>query len=136
MDGLTHAVCKSSDLVLGVVFQLAVQSTIFCAVAGIAVIIIFLLLAWAIAKKVSRMVLETILEPLHAIEDVAKELTEGNLHSQLEYRQLHRRSCSGQPYFSFYQSMHLISLKFLLSCLMQGYTYLRYHRQPDLPYRP
>jgi methyl-accepting chemotaxis protein len=49
------------------------------------VIIIFLLLAWAIAKKVSRMVLETILEPLHAIEDVAKELTEGNLHSQLEY---------------------------------------------------
>ena len=63
----------------------AVQSTIFCAVAGIAVIIIFLLLAWAIAKKVSRMVLETILEPLHAIEDVAKELTEGNLHSQLEY---------------------------------------------------
>ena len=64
----------------------AVQSTIFCAAAGIAVIIIFLLLAWAIAKKVSRMVLETILEPLHAIEDVAKELTEGNLHSQLEYR--------------------------------------------------
>lgn len=31
----------------------AVQSTIFCAVAGIAVIIIFLLLAWAIAKKVA-----------------------------------------------------------------------------------
>ena len=64
----------------------AVQSTIFCAVAGIAVIIIFLLLAWALAKKVSKVVLETILEPLHAIEDVAKELTEGNLHSQLEYR--------------------------------------------------
>lgn len=64
----------------------AVQSTIFCAVVGIAVIIIFLLLAWALAKKVSKVVLETILEPLHAIEDVAKELTEGNLHSQLEYR--------------------------------------------------
>lgn len=64
----------------------AVQRTIFCAVAGIAVIIIFLLLAWALAKKVSKVVLETILEPLHAIEDVAKELTEGNLHSQLEYR--------------------------------------------------
>ena len=64
----------------------AVQSTMFCAAAGIAVIIIFLLLAWALAKKVSKVVLETILEPLHAIEDVAKELTEGNLHSQLEYR--------------------------------------------------
>lgn len=64
----------------------AVQSTIFCAAAGIAVIIFFLLLAWVLAKKVSKVVLETILEPLHAIEDVAKELTEGNLHSQLEYR--------------------------------------------------
>ncbi len=63
----------------------AVQSTIFCAAAGIAVIIFFLLLAWAQAKRVSKAVLETILEPLHAIEDVAKELTEGNLHSQLEY---------------------------------------------------
>ena len=29
--------------------------------------------------------LDTILEPLHAIEDVAKELTEGNRHSTLEY---------------------------------------------------
>ena len=64
----------------------AVQSTIFCAAAGIAVIIFFLILAWVLAKKVSKVVLETILEPLHAIEDVAKELTEGNLHSQLEYR--------------------------------------------------
>ena len=30
--------------------------------------------------------LASILEPLHAIEDVAKELTEGNLHSTLDYR--------------------------------------------------
>ncbi len=29
--------------------------------------------------------LDTILEPLHAIEEVAKELTEGNLHSTLDY---------------------------------------------------
>ena len=83
----------------------AVQSTIFCAVAGIAVIIIFLLLAWAIAKKVSRMVLETILEPLHAIEDVAKELTEGNLHSQLEY---HSEDEIGRLAHSMRKSIHIL----------------------------
>ena len=32
------------------------------------------------------MTLGTILEPLQAVEAVAKELTEGNLHSTLEYR--------------------------------------------------
>lgn len=36
-------------------------------------------------KETSKRVLETILEPLRAIEDVAKELTEGNLHSNLDY---------------------------------------------------
>ena len=36
-------------------------------------------------EKTGKKVLETILEPLHAIEDVAMELTEGNLHSTLEY---------------------------------------------------
>ena len=83
----------------------AVLSTIFCAVAGIAVIIIFLLLAWALAKKVSRMVLETILEPLHAIEDVAKELTEGNLHSQLEY---HSEDEIGRLAHSMRKSIHIL----------------------------
>lgn len=37
------------------------------------------------AKRIGRRVLETILEPLHEVEAVAKELTEGNLHSTLEY---------------------------------------------------
>ena len=85
--------------------SMAVQSTIFCAVAGIAVIIIFLLLAWAITKKVSRMVLETILEPLHAIEDVAKELTEGNLHSQLDY---HSEDEIGRLAHSMRKSIHIL----------------------------
>ena len=41
--------------------------------------------AWTLTKKTGKKVLETILEPLHAVEVVAKELTEGNLHSTLEY---------------------------------------------------
>ena len=42
--------------------------------------------AWMLTGKTGKRVLETILEPLRAVEDVAKELTEGNLHSTLEYR--------------------------------------------------
>lgn len=63
----------------------AVKKTIICAITGIICIIFFLALAWVISRKISKKVLASILEPLHAIEDVAKELTEGNLHSMLEY---------------------------------------------------
>ena len=62
-----------------------VASTIICAIVGLAGIAVCLVFAWILTKKTSKRVLETILEPLRAIEDVAKELTEGNLHSNLEY---------------------------------------------------
>ena len=62
-----------------------VASTIICAIVGLAGIAICLVFAWILTKKTSKRVLETILEPLRAIEDVAKELTEGNLHSNLDY---------------------------------------------------
>lgn len=64
----------------------AVKSTIVCAISGVVFIIFFLSLAWINSRKTSKRVLASILEPLHAIEDVAKELTEGNLHSTLDYR--------------------------------------------------
>lgn len=63
----------------------AVAFTIFLAVTGIVVIILFVILAILSVKKTSNIVVNSILEPLHAIEDVAMELTEGNLHSTLEY---------------------------------------------------
>ena len=78
-------IAKKMDAVTDERMQEAVRSTIVCAVAGFAIIILFIVVALMIAKKTSRIVLNSILEPLHAIEDVAKELTEGNLHSELEY---------------------------------------------------
>ena len=62
-----------------------VRNMVVCAVAGFVVIIVCLVFAFTLTRKTSKRVLETILEPLHAIEDVATELTEGNLHSTLEY---------------------------------------------------
>lgn len=63
----------------------AVLFTLILAIAGIAVIVICLILAIIRSNKTGEKVLQSILEPLHEIEDVAKELTEGNLHSNLEY---------------------------------------------------
>lgn len=74
------------DEITDIASDKAVKNTIICAITGIICIIFFLILAWMISRKTSKKVLSSILEPLHAIEDVAKELTEGNLHSMLEYR--------------------------------------------------
>lgn len=63
----------------------AVMFTLLLAIAGIAVIVICLVLAIIRSNKTSEKVLQSILEPLHEIENVAKELTEGNLHSTLDY---------------------------------------------------
>ena len=63
----------------------AVRITVVLAIAGIGVIIICLILAFILARKTAERVMETILVPLHEIEHVAQELTEGNLHSTLEY---------------------------------------------------
>lgn len=62
-----------------------VRNMVVCTVAGFVMIIVCLVFAFTLTWKTSKRVLETILEPLHAIEDVAMELTEGNLHSTLEY---------------------------------------------------
>lgn len=63
----------------------AVLFTLILAIAGIAVIVICLILAIIRSNKTGEKVLQSILEPLHEIEGVANELTEGNLHSTLDY---------------------------------------------------
>ena len=62
------------------------RTTFVFAIAGIVSIIVCLVFAVTLTKKIGKKVLDTILEPLQAVEDVAKELTEGNLHSTLDYR--------------------------------------------------
>lgn len=74
------------DEITDVASAKAVQNTIVYAVLGIVFIIFFFVVACVISGKTGNRILVSILEPLHAIEDVAKELTEGNLHSTLDYR--------------------------------------------------
>ena len=63
----------------------SVRVTVIFAVAGVACIIVCLVLAWKLTIKTGKKVLETILVPLREVEAVAQELTDGNLHSTLEY---------------------------------------------------
>ena len=63
----------------------SVKGTVLFAVAGVACIIVCLVLAWKLTTKTGKKVLETILVPLREVEAVAQELTDGNLHSTLEY---------------------------------------------------
>ena len=79
------AIGKKLDAVTDKASHQAVIFTGCMTVAGILVIILSVIFAILFVKKISNVVVDSILEPLHAIEDVAKELTEGNLHSTLEY---------------------------------------------------
>lgn len=90
-NNCTPALNKAVDVAIGLdemtdeVSNRTARTTIIYAAAGIVCIIVCLSMAWIFAKRIGRRVLETILEPLHEVEAVAKELTEGNLHSTLEY---------------------------------------------------
>lgn len=90
-NNCTPALNKAVDVAIGLdemtdeVSHRTARTTIIYVAAGIVCIIVCLSMAWIFAKRIGRRVLETILEPLHEVEAVAKELTEGNLHSTLEY---------------------------------------------------
>lgn len=81
----TVEIGKKLDDVTDQASNRAVRITVILAAAGIGVIVICLILAVLLARKTAGRVMETILNPLHQIENVAQELTEGNLHSTLEY---------------------------------------------------
>lgn len=78
-------IAQKLDAVTDELSRQAVNRTILCAVVGACVIVGCLALAILLAIRIGKRVLHTILEPLHAIENVAAELTEGNLHSALDY---------------------------------------------------
>ena len=84
LNKLVQIAIKLDDLT-DEVSNRAARTTVIFTVAGIVCIIVCLVFALVLTKKTSKKVLDTILEPLRAVEDVAKELTEGNLHSTLEY---------------------------------------------------
>ena len=84
----------------------AIRFTLFFAIAGIAAIIIFVIVAIIISKKTSKNIVNSIMLPLGEIEKVAAELTQGNLHSQLDY---HSDDEIGQLALNLRKSIRILS---------------------------
>lgn len=74
LDAETDAMMQESITLSQVTFWICV-----------AVIVIFIVVAVLMARKLRKEIVKSIAEPLAEIEAAAKELTEGNLHSNLEY---------------------------------------------------
>lgn len=55
------------------------------AVIGCVAIVLFIVIASLISKKIGAKITEMIIEPLRDIDNVAKDLANGNLHSELTY---------------------------------------------------
>lgn len=63
----------------------AILSSNVVAVIGSVAIVLFIVIASLISKKIGAKITEMIIEPLREIDNVAKDLASGNLHSELTY---------------------------------------------------
>ena len=80
------AISQELDAVTDELMQKSVtQSEIIFWIALVA-IVIFIVAAIIIAQQIGKRIVATITTPILEIESVAKELTEGNLHSTIDYR--------------------------------------------------
>ena len=77
---------KELDKVTDAQSSQSVIFTVVLAICGIAVIVIFVIVALLLSRRTSKAVITSITEPLHEIEEVAGELTRGNLHTTIDYR--------------------------------------------------
>lgn len=64
--------------------QAILSSNVVAVIGGVA-IVLFIVIASLISKKIGAKITEMIIEPLKEIDNVAKDLASGNLHSELTY---------------------------------------------------
>ena len=64
--------------------QAILSSNVVAVIGGVA-IVLFIVIASLISKKIAAKITEMIIEPLRDIDNVAKDLASGNLHSELTY---------------------------------------------------
>ena len=64
--------------------QAILSSNVVAVIGGVA-IVLFIVIASLISKKIGAKITEMIIEPLRDIDNVAKDLASGNLHSELTY---------------------------------------------------
>ena len=124
---------KTLDDVTDEASNQAVTFTIILAIAGVGVIILFIVLAIVLSRKISKVILGTILEPLGEVEQVAAELTEGNLHSNLEY---HSEDEIGRLAHSMRKSIRILGTYVDdIGVAMKKFSEGDFHVQPNVEWR-
>ncbi len=82
----TIEISEEIDTVINAEKEYAIKICTIVAIGGLILTSMFITLACVSAMKISKRVIDSVLEPLSAIETVTSELTNGNLHSRLDYR--------------------------------------------------
>lgn len=79
-------ISKEIDSITDELRHEAIFSGQIAAWIGISAILVFIIVAIILSSHISNTVVQSIVTPIHAVEEVAKDLAEGNLHSQLDFR--------------------------------------------------
>lgn len=82
----TIEISEKIDTVINAEKDYALKICTIVAIGGLILTSTFITVACVSAMKISKKVIGSVLEPLAEIETVTGELTNGNLHSRLEYR--------------------------------------------------
>lgn len=84
LNNLMSIVDKMEDETNKEADQAILSSNVVAVIGGVA-IVLFIVIASLISKKIGAKITEMIIEPLRDIDNVAKDLASGNLHSELTY---------------------------------------------------
>lgn len=84
LNNLMSIADKMEDETNKEVDQAILLSNVVAVIGGVA-IVLFIVIASLISKKIGAKITEMIIEPLRDIDNVAKDLANGNLHSELTY---------------------------------------------------
>lgn len=78
-------ISQEIDVITDQLKQNAVTSSLVSFIIGMIAIVIFIAAASVLANRIGKRIISSITTPLSEIETVAKELSAGNLHSNIEY---------------------------------------------------
>lgn len=84
LNNLMSIADKMEDETNKEVDQAILLSNVVAVIGGVA-IVLFIVIASLISKKIGAKITEMIIEPIRDIDNVAKDLANGNLHSELTY---------------------------------------------------
>lgn len=79
------SIAMEIDVITDELKDAAIMRNMVVFIAGIVFIVICIFIAAVMANLIGKRIITSITEPLGAIEEVARELSAGNLHSTLEY---------------------------------------------------